>query len=106
MSAGSPIMMAISQWRNALISSILNKAQPFEAIMALDCMVNCIPPDVRPKKEHLRTTKKPELKTWFEDPDSAEYQEQAWKYVREYAPIVEDKISEFITSSKESMRIE
>ena len=97
MSASTIVATAVSQWRQGLINCITNKADPFNAITCCMCMIACLPPEHRPKKEEM-TAIMPKRKEFMDDPDSHDYEEQAWKYIRELSIKAEEAGAKYISS--------
>lgn len=103
MSASTIVATAVSQWRQGLINCITNKADPFNAITCCMCMIACLPPEHRPKAEEI-TAIMPTRKDWMDDPDSALYEQEAWKYIRELAVKAEEAGAKYISAIIASYR--
>lgn len=88
---------AVSQWRQGLINCITNKADPFNAITCCMCMIACLPPEHRPKAEDMKAIM-PVRKEFMEDPDNSQYEESAWRYIRELAIKAEEAGAKYISA--------
>jgi len=97
LSASTIVATAVSQWRQGLINCITNKADPFNAITCCMCMIACLPPEHRPKSDELKAIM-PSKKDWMDDPDSAEYEREAWVYIRELAVRAEEAGAKYISA--------
>lgn len=97
MSASSAVIAtAISQHRNAYISCIVNKADPFNAVTFLFTIIAMLPPDRRPNTADLPP--EPEGKQWLDDPDEQEYLAKAWEYVRVLTYKVEEAVAKYVAN--------
>lgn len=95
------IFTSISQWRNAEISALVNRADPFLAIVCAKCMNAQLPPEFRLKETDIKA-KEPVQKSWHDDPDQQELTGDAWNYVREYAIKLEEKFAHFVSTGMTS----
>lgn len=97
------IFTSISQWRNAEISSLINRADPFIAIICAKAMNAQLPPEYRLDETKLET-KEPMRKVvnsyemWATDPDQQELIMQTWEYAKEYIIKLEEKFAEYVAS--------
>lgn len=95
--SGQSLATAASQYRNGLISAMLNKADPFVAIAFAQNMLAIIPPQLLGDAEddEDKMPQPPERKTdIIDDPDSLKFQKDAWKYCFEMSNWVERKIAQ------------
>jgi|APSaa5957512535_1039671.scaffolds.fasta_scaffold08869_4 hypothetical protein len=91
------IFTSISQWRNAEISALVNRADPFLAIICAKCMNAQLPPEYRLDAKDMKL-KEPETRSWNEDPDQQILVTEAWSYVKEYVIALEEKFAAYVSS--------
>lgn len=97
MSASSALIAtAFSQLRNAYISCIINKADPFNAVTCLFGMIAMLPPDSRPILSELE--KEPERKAFIDDVDEDSFMGEAWQYVRTLSYKVEESVAKYVAN--------
>lgn len=91
------IATAFSQLRNAYISCIINKADPFNAVTCLFGMVAMLPPEERkPILEGL--PEEPSRKPFIDDTDEDSYMGEAWAYVRTLSYKVEEAVAKYVAN--------
>jgi len=97
------IATAFSQLRNAYISCIINKADPFNATTMIMNMVAMLPPDSRPELKDLED--EPSRKEFLDDVDEDLYMAEAWAYVRKLGYLVEECVAKYVSNiqSRRSM---
>jgi len=95
------IFTSISQWRNAEISALVNRADPFLAIVCAKCMNAQLPPEYRLEEDKL-SVPEPEWKGWYDDPDQQKLSTDAWFFVKEYVVKLEEKFAEYVSSGMTS----
>lgn len=95
------IFTSISQWRNAEISALVNRADPFLAIICAKCMNAQLPPDFRLQESEIEAPE-PKSYTWHEDPDDQKKTTDAWNFAKEYIIKLEEKFAEFVSSGMTS----
>lgn len=95
------IFTSISQWRNAEISALVNRADPFLTIICAKCMNAQLPPTFRLNDSEIKTPE-PRGYTWHEDPDQQRLTIDAWNYVKEYVIKLEEKFAIFVSSGMSS----
>jgi len=91
------IATAFSQLRNAYISCIINKADPFNAVTCLFGMVAMLPPDER-KMILKDLPKEPTRKPFILDTDEDSYMGEAWEYVRTLSFKVEEAVAMYVAN--------
>jgi len=96
------IATAISQWRNAAISCMINKNDPFNAITCVRNMAAMLPKNEKEaleKKIAGEKMQEPEsTKDWADDPEDTHYTTQAWSYFREYTYLVEQEVAIYVAN--------
>lgn len=101
MSASSQLIAtAISQWRNAAISCMINKNDPFNAISCVRNMAAFLPKTEKESldkklKEH-NVTEPESTKEWMDDPEDSKYVSESWSYFRDYSFYVEQEVSIYV----------
>lgn len=97
------IFTSISQWRNAEISSLINRADPFITTLCAKAMNAQLPPEYRLDESTLETKEPKRVVTsnydqWSQDPDQQDLIMQAWDYAKEYIVKLEEKFAEYVAS--------
>jgi len=95
------IFTSISQWRNAEISALVNRADPFLTIICAKCMNAQLPPAYRVKGETIKSPE-PVNYSWHDDPDQQQLVTDAWNYVKEYVIQLEERFAEYVSSGMTS----
>ncbi len=94
------IATAMAQLRNAYLSCIVNKNDPFHAVRILTFMNAILPEKARaetgeaPKGDH----------TFLNDPDKVKEMNKFWDYVGEYGFNTEESASKFIYNQMTRLR--
>lgn len=96
MSYAAVLANAATSYRNAAIQSIVNKADPYNAVTFYRNILAQLPPEILEATQKL-LPKEPEFDREFTvDPDMAKEQEIVWKYVRQYSWIVEQALAKYL----------
>lgn len=97
------IATAFSQLRNAYISCIVNKNDPFNATTMLFNMIAMLPPESRPNLVEL--AEEPSKKKFLDDVDDDAFMGEAWAYVRTLGYKVEESVAKYVSNvqSRRSM---
>jgi len=95
------IFTSISQWRNAEISALVNRADPYLAIICAKCMNAQLPPDYKVRDGDIKC-KEPQNYSWHEDPDQQKLTIDAWNYVKEYCITLEEHFAKYVSSGMSS----
>jgi len=94
------IATAISQWRNAAISCMINKNDPFNAISCVRNMAAFLPKTEKDSLEKklikFKVTMPENSKDWMDDPEDQEYVGESWSYFRDYSFYVEQEVSIYV----------
>lgn len=91
------IATAFSQLRNAYISCIINKADPFNAVTCLFGMIAMLPPDERDAIQK-ELPEEPTRKPFIDDTDEDSYMAEAWGYVRTLSFRVEEAVARYVAN--------
>ena len=95
MSLVAQIATAATQYRQAAIQCIVNKADPYNAITMYRNMLAQLPPNVL-KEAEQQLQKEPEIaRSFIEDPDGNKETKEIWKYVRGYSYVVERELTKY-----------
>ncbi len=101
MSASSQLIAtAIAQWRNAVISCMINKNDPFNAITCIMNMIAMLPENERPKLEEMKIKEPVMEEDWADDPEEAKYNSGAWQYFRELSYLIEEHIAMYVANAQ------
>ncbi len=91
------IATAMSQLRNAYISCMINKNDPYNAVTCLMNMIAMLPEESRPTLEDLAEEPKRD-KDWAEDPDETKYTTKTWQYFRVLSYRVEESVAKYVAN--------
>ena len=108
MSASPQIIpTGISQYRNAMLTSVVSRGDPFLAITFCQVMVAYLP--LEQKKQAQEKIEKMDSKSpkkyhiyhdFYTDPDGQKNVEAAWNYWREFLLIVEESWASFVATGQ------
>jgi hypothetical protein len=86
---------AVSQYRNAYVNALLNKADPYLAAHFAKLILAGLPPEAEEDLNDPAVEKEPQppekFTNWMEDPDGNLYQGIAFKYCKELMTFAEHK---------------
>lgn len=94
------IATAMAQLRNAYLSCIVNKNDPYNAISILQFMIALLPDNARPK---LDPTPK-QAESFLSDPDKYTESKEVWLYLRKAGFMVEESASKYIYNQMSRLR--
>lgn len=91
------IATALSQLRNAYISCMINKNDPYNATTCLYNMLAMLPEESRPNIDDLDdgTADKAD---WIEDPEESKAMEKTWIYFRKLSYKVEESVAKYVAN--------
>ena len=105
MSLVAQIATSTTQYRQAAIQCIVNKADPYNAITMYRNMLAQLPPDVLREAE-AALPEEPEIARGFiEDPDGNKETKLIWKYIRQYSYVVEREITKYNVNMMGRMKL-
>ena len=86
---------AVSQYRNAYVNALLNKADPYLAAHFAKLILAGLPPDSEEDAEDPNQVKEPQppekIPDWMDDPDGSKFQDKAFTYCKTLMTYAEQK---------------
>ncbi len=96
------IFTSISQWRNAEITAVVSRADPYLAITCCQCIIAQLPENNKPdlSKMKLKIPERYKLsdpQLYLDDPDGQKLIEDAWDFWRELTIMTEEAVARYVS---------
>ncbi len=91
------VATALSQLRNAYISCMINKNDPYNACTCIYNMLAMLPEESRPDISDLDDGSKDKV-SWMDDPEESSNLEKTWIYFRKLSFRVEESVAKYVAN--------